>query len=121
MLLSEQRLIEAILNEAIADEGHLIFNSPNLISLAKQVFKEGAIAVHALHPDERYSWSTSSTEAHKLTVRKFFVNEFNVFAQKYNAILDAVKRKRQQILLYNGTDRELRAASEPLNKFKALR
>ena len=121
MLLSEQRLIESILNEAIADEGDLIFNSPNLISLAKQVFKNGDISVHALYPDARYSWSTSNTDAHKLTIKKFFVNEFNAFAQKYNDLLAAVKRKKQQILLYNGSDRELQASSKPLSEFKAFR
>lgn len=119
MLLSEQLLEESLMLEAMADEANLIFDQPNLITLAKQVYTNADVSVHALYPDERYDWSTSNKEAHMQSIKKYFVKEYNTFAATYNKKLAYVKDVIRNVELYNGSKRDINAAKQILADYKA--
>lgn len=119
MLLSEQLLLnESMLLEAIADEGNLIFDEPDLIKLAKDIYATGNISIHALYPDERYGWSTYNRDAHMATIKKFLVADYNNFAKIYNDLLEKVKETKRQIALYSGSDKDYAKANNILTDFK---
>lgn len=77
MLLSEHLILEA-LHEDI----ELIFDRPDLVKRAKQVFVNGYVSCHALDL-ERHKESINKA-VHKFAIRELFKNEFNEFVKRYN-------------------------------------
>lgn len=77
MLLSEHLILEAL-----HEEKEPIFDRPELIDVAKNVFVTGKVTCHALDLT-RHDMSFSKA-AHELAIRKLFSKEYKVFAAKYN-------------------------------------
>lgn len=77
MLLSEHLILEAL-----HEEKEPIFDRPELIDVAKNIFVNGKVTCHAL--DLTRHDMAFSKAAHELAIRKLFQKEYKVFATKYN-------------------------------------
>lgn len=77
MLLSEHLILEAL-----HEEKEPIFDRPELVNIAKNIFIDGKVTCHALDLT-RHDMSIGKM-AHELAIKKLFSKEYKIFAAKYN-------------------------------------